>query len=145
MTTPALRKCEPTMSQRGPIGINGTSNGHAEKPSAAQEQAAGGPARPTEEAYAESPRKPKSERENAFDLGGWLVQGLVGLSEELRHSDLGLPEDFWVHAYAARKEALLAARALVDAALEKCAEEEGKATKATKKPPKRGQVSIDFG
>ncbi|RLT36317.1 MAG: hypothetical protein DWI57_15100 [Chloroflexi bacterium] len=132
------------MSQRGPIGINGTNNGHAEKPSAAPEQAVGGSAPPTSEEYAGSPRKPKSERENAFDVGGWLVQGLVGLSEELRHSDLGLPEDFWVHAYAARKEALLAARALVDAALEKCAAEDEAAQK-TKKSPQRGQVSIDFG
>ncbi|MBI3957969.1 MAG: hypothetical protein HY328_04090 [Chloroflexi bacterium] len=133
------------MSQRGPIGINGTSNGHAEKPSAAQEQAPGGSDQPTEEGYAGSPRKPKSERENAFDVGSWLVQGLVGLSEELRHSDLGLPEDFWVHAYAARKEALLAARALVDAALERCATEADEASKKAKKSPKRGQVSIDFG
>jgi len=78
-------------------------------------------------------------------MGLWLLQGLVGLSEELRHSDLGLPEEFWVHAYAARREALLAARALVDAALENCASTEHAAAPETKKPPQRGQVSIDFG
>jgi len=133
------------MSQRGTIGINGTSNGHGDQSSNAQEQTAGAPNQPAEEEYAESPRKPKSERESAFDMGGWLLQGLVGLSEELRHNDLGLPEDFWVHAYAARREALLAARALVDTALERCAADADEAAKKAQKTPKRGQVSIDFG
>ena len=132
------------MSQRGPIGINGTSNGHAHT-SAEPEQTAQDGGQPAEEPQAESPRKPKTERENAFDMGAWLVQGLLGFSEELRHSDLGLPEDFWVHAYAARKEALLAARALVDAALESYAAEESKKAAQKKKPSQRGQVSIDFG
>jgi len=138
------------MSQRGPIGVNdGTSNGassgthngansgHAEQPAEASAQAG-------QDEYAESPRKPKTERENAFDASAWLIQGLIGLGEELRHSDLGLPEDFWVHAYAARKEALLAARVLVDTALEKCASEEAAQSAPKKKPPQRGQVSINF-
>lgn len=90
-------------------------------------------------------RRPRRERENAFDVGAWLLEGLTGLSEELRHNDLGLPEDFWVHAYAARKEALLATKALVDAALERCADEEANPPSQNKKPPQRGQVSIDFG
>jgi len=130
------------MSQRGPIGINGA--GSAPEPApAADENARSQPG--GAQGYDEPPRKPKSEREKAFDLGAWLVQGLAGISEELRHNDLGLPEDFWVHAYAARKEAQLAAKALVDAALEKCAEDEQKSAAPTKKPPQRGQVSIDFG
>lgn len=130
------------MSQRGPIGINGAGSAPEPAPAADNEPRTDSGA---EQGYEESPRKPKRERENAFDLGAWLVQGLAGISEELRHNDLGLPEDFWVHAYAARKEALLAAKALVDAALEKCAEDEKKAAAETKKPPQRGQVSIDFG
>lgn len=129
------------MSQRGPIGINGANHAPEATPSAGDEPR---PDSRSGAGYDESPRKPKSERENAFDLAAWLVQGLAGISEELRHNDLGLPEDFWVHAYAARKEALLAAKALVDAALEKCAEDEQKSAAGKKKPPQRGQVSIDF-
>jgi hypothetical protein len=139
------------MSQRGPNGVNGANNGtsnaahssNEDAHSATGDQSEKGSDEPGREQEADSPRKPKSEREDAFDVGAWLVQGFVGLSEELRHSDLGLPEDFWVHAYAARREALLAARALVDAALETCADEEK--TTQKKKPSQRGQVSIDFG
>lgn len=89
-------------------------------------------------------RRPRREREDAFDVGAWLLEGLTGLSGELRHNDLGLPEDFWTHAYAARREALLAAKALVDAALERCGEQESDAAAKKKKAPQRGQVSIDF-
>ncbi len=131
------------MSQRGSIGINGSSD--EDKPSAAQEQREESTAQPGQEAHGDSPRKPKTERENAFDAAGWLLQGLAGLGEELRHNDLGRPEDFWVHAYAARKEALLAARSLIDVALERCAAEAGEAARKSAKPTKRGQVSIDFG
>ena len=129
------------MNQRGPIGVSGA--GSDEKPFASSEQREEPPAPSRSEPHGDSPRKPKSERENAFDATGWLLQGLAGLSEELRHNDLGLPEDFWVHAYAARKEALLAARSLIDVALERC--EASEAAKKPSKPPTRGQVSIDFG
>ncbi|HRJ43300.1 MAG: hypothetical protein KJZ86_25055 [Caldilineaceae bacterium] len=137
------------MNEPATVGINGTYKRRDEEPSGASAQSRSDQDAKTNDGYGESPRQPRAERERAFDMGGWLLQGLTGLSEELRHSDLGLPEEFWVHAYAARKEALLAARALVDAALERCAAEEkrnaaGK-TASTKKPPQRGQVSIDFG
>lgn len=142
------------MAQRGPIGVDGPSNGNGHAYTSPQEKVpqSGPPPvdrpagdAPSTETPPESPRRAHSQRENAFDVGSWLLQGLVGLSEELRHSDLGLPEDFWVHAYAARKEALLAARALVDAALENCAEEKTPQSGEKKKPSQRGQVSIDFG
>ena len=132
------------MAQRDPIGVENPFNGNGHTPTPSQPEAAPGDA-PSEDSSAESPRRAKTERENAFDVGRWLLQGLTGLSEELRHNDLGLPEDFWVHAYAARKEALLAAKALVDAALENCAAEKAAHSEEKKKPPQRGQVSIDFG
>jgi len=131
------------MSQRGPIGVNGSST--EDRPAAAQEEREESTAQARQEAHGDSPRKPKSERENAFDAAGWLLQGLAGLGEELRHNDLGLPEEFWIHAYAARKEALLAARSLIDVALERCAAEAREAAKKSAKPPQRGNVSIDFG
>ena len=135
------------MAQRGPIGVENPSNGNGHIPASPQQETAPGPessAEPSAETPPGSSRR-RSERENAFDVGAWLLQGLAGLSEELRHNDLGLPEDFWTHAYAARREALLAARALVDAALENCADEKAAQDGGKKKPPQRGQVSIDFG
>jgi hypothetical protein len=138
------------MAQRGPIGVenpsngNGNGNGRNHVHTSAQEDAHPGDG-PSTETPPGSTRRARTERENAFDVGSWLLQGLAGLSEELRHNDLGLPEDFWTHAYAARKEALLAAKALVDAALESCNEEKATQDEKKKKPPQRGQVSIDFG
>lgn len=140
------------MAQRGPIGVENPSNGNGNGNGRGRDHAHTSPqedAHPGDDPSTETPpgssRRARTERENAFDVGVWLLQGLAGLSEELRHNDLGLPEDFWTHAYAARREALLAARALVNAALENCGEE--KATQETdkRKPPKRGEVSIDFG
>jgi len=138
------------MAQRGPIGVdnpsngNSSGNGRGHAYTSPQEDGHSGDG-PSTEAPPGSSRRARSERENAFDVGTWLLQGLAGLSEELRHNDLGLPEDFWTHAYAARREALLAARALVDAALENCGEEKTAQDRENKKPPQRGQVSIDFG
>ncbi len=63
----------------------------------------------------------------------------MGIAGELRHNDLGLPKEFWVHAYAARREALLAARVLIDDALEK--DEKGAASAPKKQ---RGRVDIKF-
>lgn len=132
------------MAQRGPIGVENPSNGNGHIYTSPPEDTPPDEA-PSAETPSGSSRRARTERENAFDISSWLLQGLAGLSEELRHSDLGLPEDFWVHAYAARKEALLAAKALVDAALENCAEEEAAHDGEKKKPQQRGQVSIDFG
>jgi hypothetical protein len=88
------------------------------------------------------PRRPKSDRENAFDFTAWLVEGVLGVAEEVRHNDLGLSEDFWTHAYAARREALLAARALIDTALENCDRPSSSSRSHARK--QRGRVNIDF-
>lgn len=69
--------------------------------------------------YAQSARRPGDQRENAFQGVAWILEGVTGVVEELRHSDLGLTEEFWVHAYAARRESLLALRTLVDQLIEK--------------------------
>ena len=58
-------------------------------------------------------RKPASERETAFNALAWLLEGVTGAYEEIRNNDLGLDEEFWVHAYAARQEGLLAMRAVL--------------------------------
>jgi hypothetical protein len=94
-------------------------------------------------AYDPPPRRPRAERNDAFDFSSWLLEGVVGIAQELRHNDLGLPEEFWTHAYAARKEALLAARSLLDVAIERC--DETSPPSARRKPRKqRGNVNIDF-
>lgn len=92
--------------------------------------------------YDPPPRRPKSERDTAFDFGAWLLDGLTGIAEEIQHNDLGLPEDFWIHAYAARKETLLALRALVDTAIERCDREES-ASARPKPSRRRGSINIE--
>jgi hypothetical protein len=89
-------------------------------------------------------RRPKSERENAFQATAWLLEGAMGLVEELRHNDLGLPEQFWAHAYASRRELLLALRELIDAAIKRCDYEESRATEQQKRRQRRGNVKIDY-
>ena len=87
------------------------------------------------------PRQPRAERTDAFTFSTWLLEGMAGLCEELRHNDLGLPQDFWTHAYAARREGLLACRALIDAALARC---EADAARQEESPgSQRGRVEID--
>ena len=95
--------------------------------------------------YDEPPRQPKSERADAFNATAWLIEGIGGMIDEIQHNDLGLPQDFWVHAYAARKEGLLAARALIDHAIQRSDEEMEKAAKQEEKRTRRGGVDIDFG
>ena len=87
------------------------------------------------------PRQPRAERTPDFTFSTWLLEGMVGLCEELQHNDLGLPPAFWTHAYAARREGLLACRALVDAALARC---DADAARQKEKPgSQRGRVDID--
>jgi hypothetical protein len=91
-----------------------------------------------------SPRKPAAARENAFNALAWLADGATGLIEEVRHNDLGLSEEFWVHLYSARRESLLAARALIDALLERLDQENQKEQEREKRRERRGDVKIDF-
>ena len=98
-----------------------------------------------EPVYEEPPRKPKNERADAFNATLWLIEGVGGFLDEIQHNDLGLPEEFWTHAYAARKEGLLAARALIDHAIQRSDEELTKAAEKEEKRTRRGGVNIDFG
>lgn len=94
--------------------------------------------------YEPSARRPAEERENAFNMLAWLLEGATGLVEELRHNDLGLSEEFWVHLYAARREGLLAARALIDSLLEQSERETRQAAERAERRARRGGVAIDF-
>ncbi len=97
----------------------------------------------TAESQAEPPpRRSRADRANAFAFSAWLLEGLEGLNEELRHTDLGLPQAFWTHAYAARREALFAVRVLIDAALARCETDRSQQNEEAHK--QRGRVDIDF-
>lgn len=93
--------------------------------------------------YSKSGRRPASEREGAFNALMWMLDGATGLLEELRHNDLGLPEEFWVHAYAARRESLMALRAILDDWIN---EDPPLPTAGAQqeRPKRRGGIDIDF-
>jgi hypothetical protein len=130
-----MRAAEPTQEEAAPNPEPGVEP--IPEAQAREETKSGGPA------YDPPQRRPRAERGNAFDFTSWLLEGVVGITEELRHNDLGLPEEFWTHAYAARKEALLAARSLLDVAIERC--DETAPPSARRKPRKqRGNVNISF-
>jgi len=155
------------VSKRGKIDIGGLGDQAQEKPVAASpaqdvSQTASTPPPPprakTEpdpmpqaekraasgRSYEPPPRRPRHERKNAFDVGSWLIEGVLGIAEEVRHNDLGLPEEFWTHAYAARREALLAARALIDTALERFDEEDEASARREAGRRQRGPVNVKF-
>lgn len=89
-------------------------------------------------------RRPASERENAFNAVAWLLEGATGLLEEVRHNDLGLSEEFWIHASATRREGLLAMRALIDSLLEKCDAADAVLQEQQKRRERRGGIEIEF-
>ncbi len=93
-------------------------------------------------AYGKSPRRPADERENAFQGVAWLLEGITGVVEELRHSDLGLSEEFWVHAYAARRESLLALRTAVDQLIEKVDAADREEEAKRQRRERRGGIEI---
>jgi hypothetical protein len=88
-------------------------------------------------------RRPAEDRANAFNTLAWLVDGATGLVEELRHSDLGLSEEFWVHYYAMRREGLLAARAAIDSLLDQTEQESRTAQDKETRKARRGGVTIE--
>jgi len=90
--------------------------------------------------YGKPGRRPASEREGAFNALMWLLDGATGLVEELRHNDLGLSEEFWTHAYAARQESLMALRAV----LNEWIDEEQAPPPPEERPKRRGGINIDF-
>ncbi len=95
-------------------------------------------------AYEKAARRPAEEREDAFNPLGWLLEGATGFVEEMRHSDLGLSEEFWVHAAAARREGLLAARALLDQFLEETEQQQSAERARQARQSRRGGINVDF-
>jgi hypothetical protein len=89
------------------------------------------------------PRRSSEARANAFNSIAWMVEGATGLVEELRHSDLGLSEEFWIHVYAMRREGLLAARAAIDSLLSKSERESREAAEQIKREDRRGDIAIE--
>jgi hypothetical protein len=89
-------------------------------------------------------RRSSESRANAFNPLAWMVEGATGVVEEVRHSDLGLSEEFWVHLYAMRREGLLAARAAVNSLLEKFERERPTTPEQTKRQTRRGEVTIEI-
>lgn len=87
-------------------------------------------------------RKPASDRPNAFNATAWLLEGATGLLEEARHSDLGLSEEFWQHFYAARRESLLTARALIDSLLVQTEREAERRKEKEERKQRRGSIAI---
>lgn len=131
--------------------MNGSANGvHKPAESGAAGEAPRGTARDRAAAsdyeahHAESSRKPASERENAFNFVAWLAEGMTGVVEELRHNDLGLSEEFWIHATAARNETLLAARAALDSLIEKTSALEKQEQERQERAERRGGINIEF-
>ena len=95
-----------------------------------------------EPAADESQRKPASERRDSFDLAAWLLEGATGLFEEARHRDLGLSPAFWQHAKAARRETLLALRAVLDELIEKSERQDQAEAERQQRHQRRGSIKI---
>lgn len=89
-------------------------------------------------------RRPANEREGSFSAFGWLLDGATGLIGEIRHNDLGLSEEFWVHAYAARREGALAVQALLSDILSRAASRNGRELDNQTRRERRGNIEIDF-
>ena len=102
-------------------------------------------ARPYTPDYERPPaRRPASEREGSFSALGWLLDGATGLIGEIRHNDLGLSEEFWVHAYAARREGILAVQAALNSILSSAASSEKFGSERLAQQQRRGSIEIDF-
>lgn len=93
--------------------------------------------------YEQPARTPASEREEAFNFVAWLADGATGILEELRHNDLGLTEEFWLHAYAARRESLLALRSFLDTVIEKTDGAAQQEAERRQRRQRRGGINIE--
>jgi hypothetical protein len=90
----------------------------------------------------ESRRKAGIDRTHAFNPLAWLMEGATGLTEELRRSDLGLSEEFWMHANAARRETLYALRAVVDSMIARLEMQHQQEQAQQERRERRGNVEI---
>jgi len=115
-------------------------NGHTEQPQSNRQRAQASNYTPEVENVA---RKPAADRPNAFNSTAWLVEGAFGLLEELRHNDLGLSEKFWQHAYAARRETLLAMRAALDDLIAHTESATQQAKAQEQRQSRRGGIQVD--
>lgn len=93
--------------------------------------------------YTRPTRRPADERENAFDVLAWMLEGATGIVDELRHNDLGLSEEFWVHAAAARRETLLAMHAALESIIEKTNAAEKEQQEREVRRERRGGIAIE--
>ena len=131
--------------RRTSVGFNGhDESDYSDEDPPVQTNRDRGRARAYTPPYDEPSRRPAAEREQAFNSVVWLIEGATGLMEELRHNDLGLSEDFWVHAYAARREGLLAMRAALDEMIERTEMETVKEREREKRRERRGGINVDF-
>lgn len=94
--------------------------------------------------YGSSPRRPAAARDTSFNALLWLLEGATGVIEEIRHNDLGLTEDFWIHAYAARRESLLAMRAALEQFIESADSHLAEHDESEERRPRRGGINVDF-
>ena len=89
-------------------------------------------------------RQPAEDREDAFSISSWMLQGVMGLVEEIQHNDFGLSEEFWIHAYAAQREGKMA----LDLALEEIQKRATAGRQAKEeleqRRERRGGIDIDF-
>jgi hypothetical protein len=81
-----------------------------------------------------------TEEEEEDARGGLSLAGAITVCEEMLRTVKGtLPEEFWQHERAARRETLLAFRVLLDAAITRL-EQEPDAGRAA---PRAGRIEIE--
>lgn len=89
-------------------------------------------------------RRPASEREDPFSVAGWLFEGAAGLIDEVRHHDLWMPEEFWVHVYAARREGKWAFQIALDEVRSQLNARRQQEIERAEREERRGDITIEF-
>ena len=89
-------------------------------------------------------RRPAAERADAFSLGDWLFDGATGLVDEVLHHDLWLPEEFWVHAYAAQREGKMALDIAIDTLRRRARARRQQEIERAQRLERRGDINIEF-
>jgi hypothetical protein len=94
--------------------------------------------------YETPSRRPSEKRPDSFNPFAWAAAGVAGVMEEVRHNDLGLSEQFWVHLNATRREGLLTAQALLRSLLVIAESKTEQEKDRQVRRERRGDVKIDF-